>query len=179
VIAAVFEQSYSALAKIAGVHAARTVRRHGLPEDARFDLQQDAVLELWRKRRSFDARRAGWPSFSERVVANHLRSQMRSLFAARRGLRLELPLDERKYYRAIPDPQLELRIDVERVLAGVSRFDRAVAVALTDLSVSEASRFLGVSRSTVYEAIERLRVRFGRAGLRPRIWQPRRLDLDA
>jgi hypothetical protein len=86
------------------------------------------------------------------------------------GQGLELPRNEQKYFKATPDPQIALRIDVERALAGVPRFDRAVAVALAQFSVSEASRFLGVSRSTVYEAIERLRECFSKVGLQPTNW---------
>ncbi len=169
---AVFERSYQALRRIAAVHAARAVRRHRLPADVRLDLEQDAVLELWRKRLNFRECRAGWLTFSEHVIANHLRSQVRSLFAARRGRGLGSPLDEQKDFMAVPDPRIELRIDVERALASVSRFDRAVAVTLADQSVSEASRVLGVSRSTVYKAIERLRARFAGVGLQPhRCWR--------
>jgi len=164
---AAFEQSYPALTKIAAVHAARAVRRHGLPADARRDLQQDAVLELWRKRVKFDEQRADWLTFSERAIANYLRSRMRSLLATRRGHGLTLPFHEHKYFGATPDPRIELRIDVARILAGVPERDRAVAIALSDLPASDTSRFLGVSRSTVYVAIKRLRERFARAGLQP------------
>jgi len=161
-----FEQSYSVLARIASAHAARTVRRHRLPSDARLDLQQDAVLELWRKRQLFDAERAGWLTFADRVITNRIRSQMRFLFAARRGYESQLPLHKPKDFAAMPDSRIDLRIDVERVLARVSRFDRAVAVGLAHLSASDVSRFLGVSRSSVYGAIERLRAVFTQSGLR-------------
>lgn len=146
----------------------------GYPRTRGWIFRQDAVLALWRKRRSFDAERAGWLTFADRVIANHIRSQMRSLFAARRGYLSRLPLHEQKSLAALPNSQIDLRIDVERILASVSRFDRAVAVALAHLSVSDVSRFLGVSRSSVYGAIERLRESFSRVGIRPLNRQPGR-----
>jgi DNA-directed RNA polymerase specialized sigma24 family protein len=159
----VFECSYWAVERTAAVHAARTIRRYNLPKDAQFDLQQDALLELWRKRGLFDDRRAGWLTFSDRVVANHLRSRVRSLFATRRNPSA-IGLDEAKRPLVVPDLNLDVQIDVARVLRSVSGFDRRVAIGLTNVSISEISHELRVARTTVYRAVGRLRAAFIKAG---------------
>jgi hypothetical protein len=66
-----------------------------------------------------------------------------------------------------PETNRDLGVDIERVLAGVSAFDRAVARCLMDWSASETGRVLKVSRASVYRSIERLRAAFTAAGFGP------------
>ena len=65
---------------------------------------------------------------------------------------------------AAPPVHLNAQIDVARILHGLSQFDRVVAISLMEYSASETSRRLGAARSTVYEAIQRLRLCFSGAG---------------
>jgi RNA polymerase sigma factor (sigma-70 family) len=159
----VAELPISAVLRIAALHAAAIVRRHGLPADAHLDLQQEGCLELWRKKTRFDSRRASWPTFCDRVISNQLRSLMRRERAVRRARGIESPLDELKYSHSEPGDPI-LRLDILRVLDRVSNFDRAVALSLAHNSVVETSHLLGSSRVTVYRAIERLRLAFRIAG---------------
>jgi DNA-directed RNA polymerase specialized sigma24 family protein len=69
---------------------------------------------------------------------------------------------------AAPNSLTDLRADVSRVLAGLSPFDRSVALCLVGYSAIETSQRLGVSRATVYRAIGRLRAAFTEAGLSQR-----------
>jgi RNA polymerase sigma-70 factor (ECF subfamily) len=166
VVEIVFEQSYPAAKHVAAVRAATTVALYGLPKDARHDLEQEALLELWRKRPAYDARRGSWRTFSERVVANRLRSLVRSMHTEPSGHFREEPL-ENLAALAAPNDRTDLRADVSRVLSSVSEFDRSVAVDLIDYSAIEIGQRLGVSRATVYRAIGRLRAAFREAGLSP------------
>jgi RNA polymerase sigma factor (sigma-70 family) len=161
----IFEQSYSTSNVVAGIRAAMIVELHRLPNEDRRDLKQEALLELWRKAALFDARRASWRTFAETVVANRLTSFMRTVHAGRREHGRNESLNEHKRFLPAPDDCFDLRADIQRVLAGVSRFDRAVALSLIDYSSSETSHRLSVSRSTVYRSIERLRAAFTAAGL--------------
>ena len=163
----VFEQSYPAAKHVAAVRAATIVALYGLPKDARHDLEQEALLELWRKGPAYDARRGSWRTFSERVVANRLRSLVRSMHTEPSGHFREEPL-ENLAALAAPSAHTDLRTDVSRVLANVSQFDRSVAVDLIDYSASEIGQRLGASRATVYRAIGRLRAAFTEAGLSQR-----------
>jgi len=162
-----FEQTLSVAERIAAVRAATIARLHGLPRDERRDLEQEALLHLWRMVPFFDPRRGSWPTFAERIIANRLQSLMRSQHALCRARRKEQPHDEPVSAMVAPNDRIDLRLDVRRVLVGVSQLDRVVALSLMYQSVAEASRSLGISRATTYRSIGRLQVAFLSAGLRP------------
>ncbi len=164
-----FERAYPASSRVAAVHAAKFVALHGLPNDARQDLKQEALLELWRKKPVFDEGRASWRTFAERVVANRLASLLRHMHSSSSERGKEDPLEGLTIPDAARYDDIDLQIDVRRVLDGVSPLDRKVALALIDHSAIETSRRLGVSRSTVYRSIERLRAAFTTAGLCPAV----------
>ena len=158
-----FEHSYAAAKRLSAVHAAAMVTLYGLPSNVRSDLEQEALLELWRKRTAYDPRRGCWRTFSEAVVANKMTSLVRSMCSQRSGRFKEQQI-ESALSLAAADGRNELRADVWRVLAGVSAFDRCIARSLTHRSAAETSRSIGVSRAKVYRAIGRLRVAFTVAG---------------
>ncbi len=81
-------------------------------------------------------------------------------------------LDQDKYFRettvvaARRDEDLRaLRIDLKKALAELPTDLRTLCALLQTSTVSEVSRETGVSRSTVYEAIGKLRNSFDRGGL--------------
>lgn len=162
-----FEQSYPAIRRLAAVRAATVVILYRLPTDSRHDLEQEALLELWRRLPRFDARRASWRTFAERVVANRMTSLMRGLHSGRCGHGKDEPLSNLDRLLPGPDDSFDLRIEVRRVLAGMAQFDQAVAQSLIDYSAFETGHRLGVSRATVYRAIGRLLAAFAEAGLSP------------
>jgi len=164
---AVFEQFYIVASRLAAVRAAAVATLYGLPTDARRDLEQELLLELWRKRTAFDPRRGCWRTFSEAVAANKMTSLVRRMCAQHSGRFREQPI-ERASSLAAPDGRNELCTDVRRVLAGVSTFDRRIARSLTYRSAAETSRSMGVSRAKVYRAIGRLRAAFTMAGFADR-----------
>jgi DNA-directed RNA polymerase specialized sigma24 family protein len=160
----IFEQSYTTCVAVASVRAAMIVKRYRLSNEDLLDLSQEALLGLCQNSLRFDAGRASWRTFSERVVANWLASCMRGIRAGRRGHGRQERLDELKLTPAAPDESLDLRIDVRTVLAGVSILDQRVAGLLIDHSPTETGRCIGLSRATIYRAIERLRAVFLAAG---------------
>jgi RNA polymerase sigma factor (sigma-70 family) len=149
------------------VRAATLAARFGLPKDARRDLEQEAFLELWRKRPAYDAQRGSWRTFCERVVANRMTSLVRNMYSERSGHFREDPLENFGALAATRAP-IDLQADVSRILETVSQFDRRVAACLIGFSAAETSQELGVSRATVYRSIGRLRTAFTDAGLSPR-----------
>ena len=164
---ATFEQFYTVASRVAAVRAATTTTLYGLPTDARGDLEQEVLLELWRKRAAFDPRRGCWRTFSEAVAVNKMTSLLRRMYSQRSACFKEQSID-RASSLAAPDRRDELRADVRRVLAGVSTFDRRIARSLTYRSAAETSRSMGISRAKVYRAIGRLRVAFTVAGFADR-----------
>jgi DNA-directed RNA polymerase specialized sigma24 family protein len=159
-----FEFSYLAAKRISAVRAAAIVTIYCLRKNIQSDLEQEGLLELWRKRQAYDARRSHWRTFSEAIVANKITSLVRRMRSQRSGQLSEDPLESAAGLAA-PNDHVDLRTDVARVLAGVSQFDRAVALNLIGYSAIETSQKLGVSRATLYRAIGRLRVAFTTAGL--------------
>jgi RNA polymerase sigma-70 factor, ECF subfamily len=167
VVEEIFEQSFSAICRLAAIRAATTATLYQLPTDSRQDLQQEALLELWRKRGAYDPGRGTWRTFAELVVANRMVSMVRSMHAHKAGYFREEPIQRADRLPA-PVERHDLRIEVRRVLGGVAPFDRTVALCLIGHSAAETGHKLGVSRATVYRVIDRLRVAFTRAGLAPR-----------
>ena len=162
-VEAVFEQSYQAASRLAAVRSAMMVTLYGLPQDSRPDLEQEALLELWRKRTAYDPARGSWRTFAERVVANRMVSLMRSMHSDKAGNSRETPI-ESAWGLSAPMDRGDLRVDVWVVLGRMSPFDRTVALCLIDHSAIETSQKLGVARATVYRSINRLRAAFAAAG---------------
>jgi hypothetical protein len=76
------------------------------------------------------------------------------------------PVDSAAAYSVSPEAvTFDLRSDVGRVLSQLDTADRRVAIALMEYSPMEASRRLGVARSTIYCHIGTLRTAFTKAGL--------------
>jgi DNA-directed RNA polymerase specialized sigma24 family protein len=164
VVEDIFEQSFSATCRLAAVRAATTVILYQLPTDSRQDLEQEALLELWRKGPAYDARRGSWRTFSEHVVANRLASLLRHMHSSRSGYGKEDPLEGIELRDAPRYNDIDLQTDIRRVLDGVSQLDRSVGRSLMDHTAIETSRRLRISRSTVCRSIERLRAAFTIAG---------------
>lgn len=160
-----FGQQYSTGKRIAAVHAARTVTRYRLPREYFRELVQEALFELCLKCHLFDANRGSWRTFAEKLIANRLASVMRCLHADMRGYGKNEPLDDFALGLPSPDNYIDLRVDVGRVLARASAFDRTVALSLAECSATETSCRLGISRARVYRAITRLRSAFISAGI--------------
>ena len=163
-VEAVFEQSFGVSSRMAAVQATKLAALHGLSNDDREDLSQEALLELWRKAPAFDERRAGWRTFSERVVANRLASLLRHTHSSRSGHGKQDPIEGLELADMARSHNIDLQTDVGRVLDGVSPFDRSVALSLIDYSAIETSHRLRVARATVYRSIVRLRAAFTSAG---------------
>ena len=59
---------------------------------------------------------------------------------------------------------IHLRLDVQRALNGLQPDQRQVCQMLTEYSVTDVSRHLGISRPALYRMIDYLRIRFSEAG---------------
>jgi len=160
----VFAQAYPLACRAARVRSATAVSLGtATPEDCE-DLEQEALLAVWRALQCFDPSRAGLRTFVERVVAARFASLMR----ARRWLPTLEPIEEHHLVGLDGIPATEFRMDLQCVCASLDGLDRRLALLLAEHSPTEASRALGISRSTAYERIRRIRSAFDEAGFGPR-----------
>jgi len=157
------EQILSSALRAVQVRVAAAVVSGRAPAGDRDDLEQEALLGLWAAMRHYDASRASLRTFLERVADKRFASLMRR---HRNSVVLER-LDGYRFATADGIPAVQFHVDFERVLAPLGDPDRMLARLLVDYGPAEISRMLGVSRSTVYARIARLRSAFRAAGYDP------------
>jgi RNA polymerase sigma factor (sigma-70 family) len=161
---ALFSQAYPFASRAARVRSAAAVaRERGLDRE---DLEQEALVCLWRAIARFDTTRGSIRTFVEHVVANRIASLVRSS-RSHRAQRFSKESFQNMPGTVAPYELVDLRMDTRRIIGELPVFDRAVALRLTEHSVVETSRRLNVSRAAVYRAIARLRVAFLEVGLSP------------
>ena len=165
----IFSRAYPLARRAAAVRSAAAVAMASVQPADREDLEQEALVAVWRALTLFDPLRASLRTFVERVVATRFASVMRG---RRRQPTLE-PLESYQPVGLDGIPALEFHTDFQRVSASLAERDRRLANLLVDHSPTETSRALGISRSTVYEGIRRIRIAFEEAGLGPRVERPR------
>jgi RNA polymerase sigma-70 factor (ECF subfamily) len=158
-----FEEAYPLALRAARVRAAAAVAFGGAPAGDREDLEQEALLRVWQALPRYDPTKASLRTFVERVADSRFASLLRPRC---RQVVIE-PLSRISPASADGIPAVELRVDFERVLAKLSEPDRRLARLLSEHTPSQASRILGVARSTVYCRIRRLRAAFRAAGYGP------------
>lgn len=159
-----FRRAYPQALLSAQVRSAAAVVTGAVLLADREDWEQEALTAVWRALPRYDAARASMRTYVERVIATRLAS----LRQGRRWQPRFEPLEEHHSVGLGEIPMVEFRIDFRRVSASLAERDRRLAIFLADHSPTQASRALGISRSTVYEGIRRIRVAFEDAGLGPR-----------
>ena len=175
--------------------ARQLVGRAGLVEADRHDLEQDMALDLLRRLPRFDPARAGRKTFIARAVRYRTATLVEGQTAGVRDYRRVAGsldqrrpvddgasddgvcddgppvLDQHEYRREViatarRDEELHhLRHDLTRALPKLPPDLLHLCVRLGTDSVSEVSRDTGVPRSTLYDAIGKVRGRFERVGL--------------
>jgi RNA polymerase sigma factor (sigma-70 family) len=149
---AAFQKAYPLAMR--AVRARQTAAmRVGWPSADLPDLEQELLIRVWQALLQYDPTRSGLRTFIEMVVASRMASMLRTYRS-----RPEFgSLNEGCFRSDDWSAEIDLRTDVRRVLAGVDPLDRAVAFALGELTVADASRDLGISRHRIYDSIGRLR----------------------
>ncbi len=157
---AAFQQAYPIALRAAQVRSAACVATAGLPAAEREDLEQEALMWVWRALPHYDPSRSSLRTFIERVIANRFASLLR---ARRRQLRL-VPLEDQHLATRDGIPMVEFRSDLQRVEGSLPECDRRLLPLLMEYNPTDASRELGIARSTVYQRIRRIRAAFADAG---------------
>jgi DNA-directed RNA polymerase specialized sigma24 family protein len=152
-------------------NARRLARAQLVPGMAVEDYEQDLVLDLLHRRRSFDPRRASFTTFADRIVGHRistLASPTLRLQEERRAVSLDAPIEDEDGNEVtlldlLPDARppvdesVAIRIDVARFVDGLTPpLADCCEVLLAD-SISEGARAAGLHRSTVYDRIAAIR----------------------
>jgi RNA polymerase sigma factor (sigma-70 family) len=161
------------------IRAERLARSASVPGMDAEDIKQDLRLHLFRRDDKFDPARGQYDTFADRVLANRiatLAAPTERLRAERTWIGFDTPATERGDDEALPltetlpesalphsavalapDEAFGLVRDVQRLLAGLTPTCRTVALALIDMSPTEAAEVLGIHRSTVYARLAAIR----------------------
>jgi RNA polymerase sigma factor (sigma-70 family) len=149
--------------RVAQVRSTVAVASGAIAAIDREDIEQEALIAFWQALPLFDASRASLRTFAETVIA----TRVVSLRRARRRHALFEPLEDHHVVGLDGIPAVAARMDFFSITEKLTNKDRRLAELLLEYSPSEASRILGIARSTVYETIGRIRVAFERAGYAP------------
>ena len=161
------------------IRAERLARSGSVPGMDAEDIKQDLRLHLFRRDDKFDPARGQYDTFADRVLANRiatLAAPTERLRAERMWINFDtptevrgddemLPLSETLPENALPhtavarapDEVFGLVRDVRRFLSGLTPTCQTVALALIDMSPTEAAETLGIHRSTVYVRLAAIR----------------------
>jgi RNA polymerase sigma factor (sigma-70 family) len=162
---AMFERIHPFARRSAQVRAAAQVASGTISPFDREDVEQEGLMACWRALPRFDPTRGSLRTFVEHVVARHLASLRRAHLCRPRVQSLN---EGRHQVGSAWAREIELRSDVQRILDALPDADRQLTLALIEHTPTDASRLLGIARSTVYEGIRRIRIAFEDAGFRPR-----------
>jgi RNA polymerase sigma factor (sigma-70 family) len=169
--------------RVARFRAAVIVAVLGLRPSDKEDFVQDVLFHAWLQLAAFDPTRSSLRTFCNRVIQNKAASiiekhvaQKRDCRRCRASLDEQCDVDHSAGTKSSPVDvwtdtslytfdNLELGIDVERVIARMPSELRHLARSLMLENSTEISRTLGLSRATVYRRIRQIREHFTEAGL--------------
>ena len=182
------------------IRAERLARSGSVPGMDADDIAQDLRLDLIERAPRYDSGRASFETFADRVAANRISTlaaptariraerRMRDLHGPcvspeGEGLPLADTLPESGGLHAPetaePDVAFGLRRDVGRLLAALPPACRQVAVALSEMSPTEAARALGLNRCTIYARLASIRTAALALGLEEYVRGPRHFATPA
>jgi RNA polymerase sigma factor (sigma-70 family) len=157
-----FHLLYPHAKRAAGVRSSAWGSRYADVDSA--DFEQEALLDVWNALERYDDSRGAPRTFAERIVSNSIASFLRR---ARAGKRTQSADYETLLESSRPRvfARLELRLDIDRVLAALPGRERMVARLLEEDGPAEIARELDIPRSAIYRSIELIRESFRKAGL--------------
>jgi len=168
--------------------ARRLARCRSVPGMDAEDIEQDLFLDLWHRRGAFDAAKATFATYADRIIAHRV-ATLTSPTSRRKAERQQVALDDyvdgdeqQTLADTLADPAAlsevdqALTIDMKRFIAGLpTALQRCCTILLTP-NRREASMEAGIHRSSVYESAHRLRKLAEAAGLRDYSSAPRHFE---
>jgi RNA polymerase sigma-70 factor (ECF subfamily) len=166
--------------------AKQLVGRYGFTASDREDIEQELMLDLFRRLPRFDPKRAKRKTFINRVVEHAVarlverqKAEMRDY--RRNGGSLSVEVDtpegdrveradliEAEAYRPgrSDEEVCLLELDIQAIVADLPGDLHVLAVRLRTQTVAELARELGIPRTVLYDRITKLRRSFGNAAMR-------------
>jgi len=145
-------------ARVRSARAVGLLRTLGLDSE---DLEQEALITLWRAVSRFDPDRAALRTYVERIVESTVASVLR------RGCTQKRTPNAASHSEPLHTlVSLELRLDLDRILNKLEAHDRRVAQLLAEYSPAEAARIGRTSRPSIYRSIDRIRSALLAAGFK-------------
>jgi RNA polymerase sigma factor (sigma-70 family) len=160
-----FAQAYPTACRAARVRTAAAVAQAVILSAEREDIEQEILTAVWQRLASYDPKRSSLRTFVELIVASTLASALRS---RRKQRGLDGLANDRARNVNTGLVALECWVDIRAAAVPLTNRDRRIAVLLMEYSAADVGRLLGLSRSTVYAGISRIRIAFKEAGLGPR-----------
>ena len=162
----------------ASLCASHLVRRGRFTVDDWDDLRQEMFLDLLQRLPRFRPERGDWHGFVRGIMRN--RSAALAVEQEKHSLRFAgetgdgAPGNDENGLEPLTDApgedsstEVQLRLDVQRVLLRLPEHLRAVALLLRDMSVAGICQHTGKSRSGINHFIRQIRAAFEEAGLTP------------
>jgi len=159
-----------------GFRVARLARRYRLSRPDREDLRQEFCLAMVHAGHRFNPDRGTPVLFATSVLNRCYRHFLRKLTRAKEGRAqsvnaVSMEACDAEWDRLLVDPKgeddhrhVEIREDVESVIAGLPEDLATICRDLMWMSVPQVARKRGVHHSTIYRAIPKLREHFINAG---------------
>lgn len=169
-------------------HLAQTGRIPGM--DAA-DIEQDLFLDLWRRRLHYDAGKASFATYADRIIAHRVATLTHPtdrILAERRHCGFDCHADndaDHTLADVLADPgapdevSLGLAMDLRRFVAGLTPALSTCCDILMAPDVRAATALAGLHHSSFYENVRRLRRQAEAAGLREYLAQPRQIERRA
>lgn len=164
----------------ASLCASDLVRRGRFTPDDWGDLRQEMFLDLLQRLPRFRPERGDWQGFVRGVMRNRaatLAAEQERLepFGAGScgGNEEDEEDDAMDALGADTSADLELRLDIQRVIANLPEHLRVVALLLHDMTITEICQHTGKSRSGINHFIRQIRAAFAEAGITPERLQRR------
>jgi RNA polymerase sigma-70 factor, ECF subfamily len=150
----------------AEIRASRMVGNYGFTRDDWGDLRQEMLLEYLKRRPRFDVERGDHQGFTRGILQNRA-----TKLAARRSrigcFEPSWPEADWNRVASCEGASLDLRLDVQAVVARLPVRLRILARQLSEMDLADIQQQAGRSRSRVHQWIGELRAAFIDAGLAP------------
>lgn len=151
--------------------AKQLIGKAGFTASDRYDIEQELMLDLWQRMKSFDSARGKQRSFINQVISKRVSKLLAFQFASSKGRNCKhIPFDDISFcnderFACDKQAQNELRLDINKVVAALPEDLQMLCQQLQVLNMTELAKHTGIPRATLYWRVGNIRKAFCAAGL--------------